>query len=60
MQGVHELDGFPHCVDAAAAAAAAIEEQTVRRLSWTKKFWKRKRVWQFPEFLLPGNMIRVE
>ena len=31
MQGVHKLDGFPHCVD-----AAAIEEQTVRRLSFVK------------------------
>ena len=27
MQEVHKLDGFPHCVD----DAAAIEEQTVRR-----------------------------
>ena len=29
-----------------AAAAAAIEEQTVRRLHWTKLFSQRESVWQ--------------
>ena len=51
-QGVHKLDGFPHCVD-----AAAIEEQTVRRLPWTKKFWEKESVWRLPQFLLPGKMV---
>ena len=37
MQGVYKLDCFPHCVH----AAAAIEEQTVRRLLWTKLFSQR-------------------
>ena len=27
-------------------AAAAIEEQTVRRLYWTKEFWEKESVWQ--------------
>ena len=41
MQGVHKLDGFPHCVD-----AAAIEERTVRHLT----FLKRKCLAGFPQF----------
>ena len=56
MQGVHKLDGFPHCVN----AAAAIEEQTVRRLSWTKKFQERKRVFGgFPNFCCPERWSGV-
>ena len=57
MQGVHKLDGFPHCVD----AAAAIEEQTVIHLSWTKKFWERGKVFGgFLNLVLPEKMVRAE
>ena len=52
MQGVHKLDGFPHCVD-----VAAIEEQTVRRLSFLKSS-EEESVWRaFPNLVLLGKMV---
>ena len=50
--GVHKLDCFPHCVD----TAAAIEEQTVRRLPWTKLFSQRV-FGRFSQFVLPGKIV---
>ena len=47
MQGVHKLDGFPHCVD-----AAAIEERTVRRLSSLKSS-KEECLVVFPDLCCP-------
>ena len=43
-QGIHKLDRFPHCVHAA-TAAAAIEEQPVRRLHWMELFSQKGCVW---------------
>ena len=45
MEGVHKLDGFLHCVD-----AAVIEERTVRRLFFLKSS-EEESVWQlFSQF----------
>ena len=38
LREVHKFDSFPPCVD----ATAAIEEQTARRLHWTKLFSQRR------------------
>ena len=51
-QGVHELNSFPHCVHTA-AAAAAIEEQPVRRLHWRKLFSQRECLTVFPNYCCP-------
>ena len=39
---------------------AAIEEQTVKRLYWTKKFCERKVFGRFPQFVLSGKIVRIE
>ena len=55
MQGVHKLDRFPHCVHA--AAAAAIEEQPVRRLHWTKLFSQKECLTVFPNYCCPERLF---
>ena len=57
-EGVHKLDGFPHCVD-----AAAIEGRTVRRMSFLKSseeervFCGLSPIWCYPEKWSGRNRI---
>ena len=52
-RGIHILDRFPHC----AHAAAAIEEQPVRRLHWMELFSQKKKkngcLTVFPNYCCP-------
>ena len=56
MQGIDKLDSFPHCVP---AAAAAIEEQSVRHLHWTKLFSQRECLTVFPNYCCPERWFRL-
>ena len=57
-QGVHELDCFPHCVHA--AAAAAIGEQKVD-VCTERSCSAKERVFDgFPQLLLPRKVVPEE
>ena len=58
-KGVHKLDGFPHCVD-----AAAIEKRAVRRLSFLKSsdeesVWRLSPIWCCCYILAPGRAVKI-
>ena len=58
-QGVYELDCFPHCVHAAAAAAAAIGKQMVD-VCTEQSCSAKESVWWFSPVCAAWKVVRVE